>query len=226
MLRVYLIRHGETDYNRRRIMQGHSEQPLNDTGVRQAGSLARRLTEFPIDLIYSSDIRRAAMTAVIIAAHIDKPVIYEPLLRERNPGALTHRPYEEVMEFFTDPEFQPPEGESQAEFDARVLRAFERLVELERERAREAPAEARPAHVAVVTHGMVCSSFLRSLKRPGETPEPFAWGNASLTIADRRGGGWEIARLCDTEHLAGVAPGLSLPLAAAARMDAASSVGG
>ena len=42
-MRVYLIRHGETDYNRERRMQGHGEVPLNDTGIAQVTRLAQRL---------------------------------------------------------------------------------------------------------------------------------------------------------------------------------------
>lgn len=234
-----MIRHGETDYNRRRMMQGHSEQPLNDLGIQQAARLARRLGDFPIERIYSSDIRRAVMTSAIIAARLDRPILYEPLLRERDPGELTHQPYERTMEFFTDPDFNPPGGETQAVFDARVAAAFARLAELERLAKFKSGRGSHVSHVAVVTHGMVCSSFHKSVVADAgaETPAPFAWGNASLTMADYADGRWVVAQLGDTGHLddLGAAPlggsaefiaGRGESRAAVVAPDAASRVGG
>lgn len=135
-MRVYLIRHGETEYNRTMKVQGHAEIPLNDLGIAQAARLARRFTGVRLDRIYASDLRRATMTAAILAAHTGAPLLYDPGLRERDPGALTHRDYHESIRFFTDPTYEPPEGETHGDFIARVRRTFEALIE--REVAREA----------------------------------------------------------------------------------------
>jgi 2,3-bisphosphoglycerate-dependent phosphoglycerate mutase len=135
-LRVYLIRHGETDYNRQMLVQGHAEIPLNDLGIRQAAQLARRFAGVRLDRIYASDLRRATMTAAILAAHTGAPLLYDPGLRERDPGDLTHKDYQESIRFFTDPTYEPPGGETHTDFVARVRRTFEALIE--REVAREA----------------------------------------------------------------------------------------
>jgi 2,3-bisphosphoglycerate-dependent phosphoglycerate mutase len=135
-LRVYLIRHGETDYNRQMLVQGHAEIPLNDLGIRQAAQLARRFAGVRLDRIYASDLRRATMTAAILAANTGAPLLYDPGLRERDPGELTHKDYQESIRFFTDPAYEPPGGETHADFVARVRRTFEALIE--REVAREA----------------------------------------------------------------------------------------
>lgn len=196
-MRLYLVRHGETEYNRRRIMQGHSEEPLNDAGIRQCALLARRLEGEGIATIYSSDIRRAAMTAGIVAAFTGAPIEYEPLLRERDPGELTHLPYENSVPFFLDPEYRPPGGESAGEFDARVERAFARLVEIERSRSEA------PRRVAVVTHGMVCGSFIRAVARhPVAGGADLRWRNTSVTVAEFDGA-WRILSLSDASHLDG-----------------------
>ncbi len=66
-MRIYLIRHGETAFNKDRVMQGHSPVPLNDTGIDQATRLGRRLAGMPLDHIYASDLKRTEMTAEILA---------------------------------------------------------------------------------------------------------------------------------------------------------------
>lgn len=158
-MRVYLIRHGETEYNRTMKVQGHAEIPLNDLGIRQAAQLARRFTGVRLDRIYASDLRRATMTATILAAHTGAPLLYDPGLRERDPGELTHKDYQESIRFFTDPAYEPPGGETHRDFLVRVRRTFEALIE--REVARElweqgssgveAPGSAPPAPSGSVT---------------------------------------------------------------------------
>ncbi|MBI3736367.1 histidine phosphatase family protein, partial [Candidatus Sumerlaeota bacterium] len=140
-LRLYLIRHGETDYNLKRVIQGHGEVPLNTTGKKQAARLGERLRAEGIELIYSSDVRRAAMTAEILASHIGAPIEFDALWRERNPGDLIHKPYDEAGAFFSDPDYAPKGGEGVAEFDARIRAAAENLLKKEKARmARKAGA--------------------------------------------------------------------------------------
>ena len=63
MATLILARHGETDWNRDGIWQGHGDPPLNELGRSQAAELAARLAEVQIDVLYSSDLRRAYETA-------------------------------------------------------------------------------------------------------------------------------------------------------------------
>lgn len=191
-MRLYLIRHGETDYNKNRIIQGHTEVPLNDTGIAQATRLAMRMKQMPLDLIYASDLRRAAMTASILASHTGVSLVYEPGFRERNPGDLCHRSYEEAAAFFSDPDYVPPCGESFPDFELRASEAFQRLAERKDHRGR---------HIAVVSHGMVCASFFRNeLKLPPSDQGRVRWRNTSLTVVDYDGG-WRLVTLGDASHL-------------------------
>ena len=86
--KIIIIRHGETDSNRKRIVQGHLDIPLNDKGISQAQSAALQLKEHHIDVIFSSDLLRAYTTAEHTAKHHDLPIQKTSLLRERHYGSL------------------------------------------------------------------------------------------------------------------------------------------
>lgn len=87
MTRFFLVRHGETEWNKKRIIQGVSDIPLNDTGRAQAASVGAILARHSFDLIVSSPLSRALETATIIARRLGMPapVVIEDL-KERNYG--------------------------------------------------------------------------------------------------------------------------------------------
>ncbi|GAM21420.1 hypothetical protein SAMD00019534_045950 [Acytostelium subglobosum LB1] len=94
MVIITFIRHGETDFNRHGILQGHLNTPLNDNGRRQAIMAGQRLNgeHNPIDMVISSDLDRAQETASLIVDQLSerpsRPIITTPLLRERYLGKL------------------------------------------------------------------------------------------------------------------------------------------
>lgn len=97
-MQLILVRHGRTEWNARRLIQGHSEIPLDEVGVDQARALAVRLgTERrrPIGLILSSDLRRARQTAEILQRTIGAPLVCDPRLRETRFGSLEGLTYEQ-----------------------------------------------------------------------------------------------------------------------------------
>ena len=83
---IYLVRHGETDWNNDGRFQGHVNIPLNEKGKIQAQEAYERLKAINFDLIYSSDLGRAAETARIINAYREIPIRYDQRLRERDAG--------------------------------------------------------------------------------------------------------------------------------------------
>ncbi|KAF8163522.1 histidine phosphatase superfamily [Crassisporium funariophilum] len=87
--RIYLVRHGETQYNRDGIIQGHIDIPLNEGGVEQARIVGDALKGVDFDVAYSSDLKRAADTGQQIMVHHPKvKMIKQPELRERFMGDL------------------------------------------------------------------------------------------------------------------------------------------
>src|SRR6266508_1920358 len=82
-MRLIIVRHGESEWNRIGRYQGQQDTPLSELGARQAEALARRLTHEPIDIIFASPLQRAAKTAQAIARHhTDVPFTLEPALLE------------------------------------------------------------------------------------------------------------------------------------------------
>jgi broad specificity phosphatase PhoE len=92
------LRHGVTDWNRQGRFQGRTDIPLNDEGISQAQSAARRLQSVPFDRIVSSPLIRAVKTAEIIATISGKPVTIDADLIECDFGSFEGRSIRETMD--------------------------------------------------------------------------------------------------------------------------------
>ena len=97
MTSLYLVRHGETDWNAQRRIQGSTDIPLNATGRAQAATTGRLLARREWDGIYSSPLSRAFETASIIATEIglDRPSTIDEIV-ERNYGAAEDKDYKRL----------------------------------------------------------------------------------------------------------------------------------
>ncbi|MEI7542705.1 MAG: histidine phosphatase family protein [bacterium] len=122
---IYLVRHGETDWNNKFLFQGHTDVPLNKTGLLQARAIGKELKYRKIDAIVSSDLKRAYQTANEIkkATGIKSRIYKMKQLRERNYGNLegtTYDRYHKQNKSFT--------GEKDAAFFIRLNKAFKQIV--------------------------------------------------------------------------------------------------
>ena len=191
---IYLIRHGETEGNRLRIVQP-PELPLNDRGLRQAAAMARRLRYAGITRIVASDLARAHMTAEALSAETGTSIELEPLLQERNFGDLRGRTYASFDFDPMGPDYSPPGGESWDVFYERAGRAWRRV---------EEAAAGTGGALAVVTHGLVCHSFaLHNLLLEPPLVNPERWGNTAVTEIDRPAP-WRVRLINCTRHLDGL----------------------
>lgn len=86
-MKLYLVRHGQTDFNKGEVVQGVSDIPLNDTGIEQAKQLATQLKNTQFDAYYVSPLLRARQTAEIITGCKAKFQV-DDLLRERSYGEI------------------------------------------------------------------------------------------------------------------------------------------
>ncbi len=92
---LYIVRHGETDWNRDKLLQGHKGVGLNSTGISQAEAASKFFNELEIDAIYTSDLPRATETAdLLYKKHTHKEVTSK--LRERDYGKFEGRTLENI----------------------------------------------------------------------------------------------------------------------------------
>ncbi len=138
-MKILLVRHGETDWNVAKRIQGSTDTPLNETGIEQAKRLAEELAkrETPVIGVYTSKLERAAKTAEYVAAKLEKECIVLSGLEEINFGLWEGITWEQVEEQFPA-EYQawrqnrryghPPKGESYQELVERVVTALQKTI--------------------------------------------------------------------------------------------------
>ena len=134
---VYLVRHGETDWNIEQRCQGFSDIPLNAKGRQQAEAIAKSLSHTKIDALYSSTLKRAIETASIIAKYHSASVQTTPDLRELNQGEFEGLTLTELIQnhsdflegWFRDPaDVKIPNGESLREMQTRAWAKLEEII--------------------------------------------------------------------------------------------------
>ena len=128
--RILAIRHGETAWNTESRIQGHTDIPLNDTGLWQAERVAQALLGESLQAVYSSDLQRARTTAEAIAQAQQLTLSLDPGLRERHFGHLEGLTHQEITARWPeqarrwrerDPAFGPDGGETLQAFYDRVV---------------------------------------------------------------------------------------------------------
>ena len=199
----YLVRHGESEWNRAGRIQGHVDAPLSAVGRRQATLLAARLKDVRFDAIYSSDLDRAHETARHIAGDRNVAITTDPDLREfsygewegltlkqveaRYPGALAEQIAAGNLAF------SAPGGESATQMLARVRRFCTRATK--RHDSQE--------NLMVVAHGGTLRTLLGCLLDLEDTDFwRFRVDCSGLAIVSGHSGDRVLERWNDTSHLA------------------------
>lgn len=202
-MKLYCVRHGETQFNSEGRIQGQYDSQLSPLGLRQCQAVAEALTGQAIDAVIASPLTRALRSAECIADHLQLKVVVEPRLMEINAGIFQTLTWHEIAERFPaesaqwrtqNPDFRIPGGESRRDLMIRAAAAFATIRE----------ADYRQA--VVVAHGGTLSAAFKSLLGIPPERNPFSLGNGSIsTIA------WEsdvkLLTLNETSHLHGAASG-------------------
>ena len=165
---LFLFRHGETDWNREGRLQGHTDTPLNASGLAQAEALSEKLRPHRLDAVVSSDLSRALTTARIVADALGVPLLADPGLRETDVGAAEGLLWADAKirfgeglteRWFTDGDVAFPGGETGIATRTRGLAALRRL------------AAAQPyRRIGVSTHGAVVRQLMKHALPPGSPP--------------------------------------------------------
>ncbi len=199
-VRLCVVRHGETGWNAERRLQGHTDIPLNDTGLAQARATAQLLADHRFDAAYTSDLKRAADTARAICTSGPSPTPRAEL-RERHYGVFQGLTYAEAAqqhpETYRHFEARTPDvpfpgnGESLAAFAERIRNAFEQI------------ADNHPGQtILVVAHGGVLDILYRLASgRSLQAPRDFKIPNAALNWLRRSPAGWTIEAWGQEAHL-------------------------
>lgn len=161
----YLFRHGETDWNKCKKLQGHNDIPLNSNGLKQAEQLIEIVSELNLEAIYSSDLKRALKTAEIVINKIKIPLFRTKKFRECFFGEAEGLTYDAIIEKYgedwwdrlrgpnpEDNHSSYPGGESPAGVHTRVMSSMNDLAQ-----------NSAYQRIGISTHGGVLRNVIHSL---------------------------------------------------------------
>ena len=198
--RLCLVRHGETEWNAERRIQGQIDIGLNPGGLRQAEAAGRWLQRAGLVALYSSDLQRAWHTACAIGAATGLDPIAMPALRERRYGIFEGLTYAELAASHPagyaafearDPDYDFESGESLKAMYARVTGCLQAL-------AASHPGMA----IGLVLHGGLLDIVNRFVRgTPLEAPRDFLIPNAGINWIAWDGCRWAIEAWGETRHL-------------------------
>jgi probable phosphoglycerate mutase len=178
---LLLVRHGQTEWNRERRIQGNGDSPLTELGYAQAKAAAVAVKQYGIDALYASDAGRALQTSEPIVLASESNLSMDPRLRERHYGLFEGKTQPEIRQEFPElyeayrlrrPGFVAPGGESSAALQARAMEACGEIV-----------SRHSGQTVAVVSHGGTIQAIARYVL---DVPLSVQWRvrleNGGLTI--------------------------------------------
>lgn len=198
--KIYVVRHGQTDYNKNGVIQGSGiDASLNETGRQQADAFFEAYKQIPFDKIYISALRRTQET---VQRFIDLGIPFEKLrelneiswgIAEGSPfTSENHNYYLSLMDRWKDGELdvKVEGGESPVEALERVSRAFNYILEKNNERS-----------VLVCMHGRVIRILMTwVMKQPLTAMDEFRHDNVGLYILNYNGSGFEVECFNDISH--------------------------
>ena len=206
-MKLILVRHGETSWNKERRVQGSdSDIELNDTGLEQARKVASFLKNEPIDAIFSSPMQRARATAEAIASYHQVPVEFDQGLKELNVGELegmfaanlrtTFSQF--LMQWWQDGgATKLPSGESLIELQQRAWKVIERLLE----RYKTSPEHNTETTVVVVSHYFITLAIIiKALNLPLDFFPKFKLDPGGVSILEFGNNGTRLVTFNDTSH--------------------------
>lgn len=195
---IYIVRHGQTIWNKEKRMQGSLNSPLTETGELQASLLGQSLINENIDVIYSSSSPRAQQTSKKVNNALNKDIILMPELEELDMGVWEGMTHEDIATkypdewhyFWHDPDhYQAANGGES--FDTLVLRSlsgFQQII-----------ADNPGKNILLVSHRMTIKFLLATIlgQSPTDLPDP---NPTSLSKIKLTNDGYEVAYLNNIDH--------------------------
>lgn len=175
---LYLIRHGETEFNASGRIQGQSDSRLSDVGREQCELVAKALERVALEAVFTSPLARAVESARCLAEPRGLELVVDQRLMEINAGIFQGLDWNQIEERYPaecrlwkshDPDFRIPKGETRREVLIRARSALDAI------------RETAHRHVAVVAHGGWISSAIKSLLEVPAHLAPFELDNGSIS---------------------------------------------
>lgn len=202
--RIWLVRHGQTDWNAQRRIQGHTPTELNAAGKAEAQMLANWFADRAFATVWSSDLPRAKQTADAIAAVHGLPVHTSSDLRERELGPFEGKTWDEVRRMRSELTGSPMQNGDLADWTG--VPGVEADAELWQRVSRQltAIAKAHKGDALVVSHGGVIKhTVCHVLGLPSGLPRRFPLSNGITAVLTLRADGFYLQSLLDIGLLAG-----------------------
>jgi probable phosphoglycerate mutase len=204
MITLYITRHGETEWNKEKRMQGWLDSNLTESGIKNAVSLGERLKETEFTAIYSSPSGRTKATTSLIRGERDIPVIYDENLKEIKLGQWEGRTHASIKEMYqtefesfwnTPLQYTSVGGETFEETRARASQVLDRI-----------KREYKSGNMLIVTHSVVIKCLFSFFKNSSiETLwDPPYIHDTSLTIVEMNEDGFKLILEGDITHLESV----------------------
>ena len=188
MTKVYVVRHGETDWNRQGRLQGGTDVPLNTNGIAQATACRQYFSENKAAAIFTSPLKRAYHTATILNEPFHLPLMPLPQFKERTFGQAEGMTYEERSKVY--PRKNYPGQESFPHFIERLKDGL-RIIE------QRYPDDT----VILIAHGAVIHNLFQIVENDDLFPQNARLSNGGISTMYTKNGKWWLGKYNETHHL-------------------------
>lgn len=189
-MKLYAMRHGETDWNVQVRLQGCADVPLNEKGKKLAKVTGETLKNTKFDAVFSSPLSRAVETAKLVLGNQNVPIVTDDRIKEISFGEWEGRrsqkeygeiPQEMLNNFFHAPEkyVAPPKGETFAEILARTKDFYEELIQKK---------EYENSNILISSHGAAVRALLQCVYCDGNFWQSGVPHNCAITIVELKDG--------------------------------------
>lgn len=195
-VKIYFVRHGETQYNIEKRMQGFCDSPLTDRGIAQAKSVGKGLADIEFKAVYSSESQRVLDTANYAIGHLNLPINSDSRLKEMNFGVLESLLESEITErygnilerLFTlnDLHMSAPEGESYSQLFTRTTSMINDIVQKHKNEG---------GNILVFSHGVTIGNYLMQLTKMSDYPHH---DNCSVSVVRYYTDDFQVETIADT----------------------------
>jgi broad specificity phosphatase PhoE len=200
-MRIYITRHGETQWNKLGRMQGWKNSDLTEKGIENARKLGKSLEAIPFDIVYTSPSGRTIETAKLIMGNRDVPIVEREELKEMGFGTWEGMDHEAVEELYPEERhifwnkphlYKPIDGESFEELISRVKKVLQDIME-----------SAAGENILIVSHGVTIKAMYAILKgyELEEIWKPPFMHDTCLTVLEVKDGKVEFVLEGDVSHL-------------------------